>query len=212
MKKQKIFQKLESRLLIRCLGCTFLVIFLLILIFTLWKHSEFKRLLNIKYSLATEEHANISSLLYSEVYLELSNADANIQSFDLVKNAMNKMLSYNIEKIALFYNNDLIAGTYQNADNIDNMLVQKDYNNKYHLEEYQNKNSNYIKVISSITLFNKSYTLITITDISDLYNLKNNLTHKVIILCIACTCIIVFPFFFTLKNFLKYSNINNTLI
>ena len=95
MKKQNIFQKLESRLLIRCLGCTFLIIFVLILIFDFWKQAEFKRLLDIEYNLVTEEHTNISTLLYSKVYLESSNADLNIQSFELVKNAMNKTVSYN---------------------------------------------------------------------------------------------------------------------
>lgn len=131
MKKQNIFQKLESRLLIRCLGCTFLIIFVLILIFDFWKQAEFKRLLDIEYNLVTEEHTNISTLLYSKVYLESSNADLNMQSFEVVKNAMNKTVSYNnIEKVALFYDSKLIAGTYQNADNMDNLLLQKHYNNK----------------------------------------------------------------------------------
>lgn len=213
MKKQNIFQKLESRLLIRCLGCTFLIIFVLILIFDFWKQAEFKRLLDIEYNLVTEEHTNISTLLYSKVYLESSNADLNMRSFEVVKNVMNKTVSYNnIEKVALFYNSKLIAGTYQNADNMDNLLLQKHYNNKCYLEEYQSKNCHYIKAISSVTLFDDTYILITTTDISDLYNLKNDLTYKITVFCIICACIIVFPFFFTIKNFLKHSNTNNTLL
>ncbi len=208
MKKQKIFQKLESRLLIRCLGCTFFVIFLLILIFSIWKHAEFKRLLRIKYSLASEEHTNISTLLYSEVYIESSNFIVGKQPSELVKNALYKMISYTEKEMVLFHNNKLVAGTYQTADSMDILLLQKHCDEKCYLEEYENTNSHYIKAVSSLTLLNETYIFITTTDISDIYNMKNHLTYRIIILCIVCTCIIVFPFFFAIKNFLKRSNTN----
>lgn len=210
MKKQKIFQKLESRLLIKCLGCTFFVVFLLILIFSIWKHVEFKRLLHIKYNLAAEEHTNMSTILYSEVYIESSNSVINTSSCELVKNALNKMIPCNIEEMVLFYNNELIAGTYQTADAMDTLLLQKHYTDECYLKEYKNKNAHYIKAVSSLMLLNETYIFITTTDISDLYNLKHNLTYRIILLCIVCTCIIVFPFFFAIKNLLKRSSVNYT--
>mgnify|MGYP006990157847 CR=1 FL=1 len=93
--------------------------------FSIWKHAEFKRLLRIKYSLASEEHTNISSLLYSEVYIESSNFIVGKQPSELVKNALYKMISYTEKEMVLFHNNKLVAGTYQTADSMDILLLQK---------------------------------------------------------------------------------------
>lgn len=211
MKKQKDFQKLKPWMWISYLIITILIIFMLILIFNIWKHKDFEHLLDIKHNVATEGHTNVSTILYGEVYLESSEADIDTQPYELVKNAMSRLVSYNIGEVVLFYNGELVAGTYQEADSMDNLLLLDQYSDKCYLEEYERKDSHYIKAVSAVTLFDETYILITTTDISDLYELKDELTCKIIVLCIVCGCLLISPFLFTFRNFAKHSNIDNKL-
>lgn len=209
MNKQKTFHKLKIHLWIRGLCLTFALILILILFFTAWKYADFNFLLDARKNNITENHCYISTVLYAEVYLTASKEKENIVPLETVKKSMKELISYDLGEVALFYNGQLITGTYNQNDPMDNLLLQShNYSNECYLEECKLKGSYLIKAVSKITLLNENYILITTTDISDLYNLKSELTTRIIVLSILIGLFVASPFFLALRDFFRHSTDN----
>ena len=188
MKKQKkILKKLRSHLWLKIYGIVFLSVVILILVLVkIWQYSNINYLFNREKSSVIEHQYYVSEMLYNILsFYTLEMGEESILSQEF-KNAVQSAFYYKLGEFALFYNGELIVCSYQEIDDMDKqLLAQKSFDEECHLEKYTSGDSYYMKSVSSITLQNKEYLLITTTDISGIYKYQNTLMCHVAVVCIT---------------------------
>lgn len=186
MKKHMKFG-IRSHLWIKIFSVVFAAVIILMMIFMIvWQRNNIKYIFEREEENIIENQSYISSTLLNAVSFAVLSEGVEVLPENQLKTVMDSALYYNMGRVALYREENLIASTYQEKDSYDYEILQKVLSSeKCYLQYYDLPDFHFIKTVSALTLQGQEYKIITTTNISELYEYEEQLMRQVMFLCAA---------------------------
>lgn len=215
MKKQNHLPKQSKlHLWMKIYGVVLAAMILLVLILLkIWQYSNIRYLFEKEKIIAVEHQKYVSEALYSVFsFGTVSKGDKELMAAQF-KKVLDSSHYYELGDYALFDETDVMFCSYQTPDNMDRqLLAQAPFEEECHVEGYKHKKTYYLKAISKLMIQDSPYTLITTSNISDIYSYQNTLLYWAVFVCGIGGVIIALIFLGVFKvSFQPLADINESV-
>lgn len=204
MKKNNILRKLWIKNFI----LIFAIIILFIIIFIVeWQHTVMEYALKQEKKDIVQKQTDISEFLAQTVCLEKLNKGINVLSDKQLEDTVSFIFNDRKNNSSLFREDELVCGGYLENEIDSRFLEQTISENECLFQYIQISDVHYIQAVSAVMLQGQEYRIVTTTDISDLYQHRQELLKQMQFACIpfGIICLISFLilFFFLMEPLRK---------